>query len=266
MKARLEVLEKLFDTLQNQALEDAERLLQRIRSAAGLSSVLSLGGDDSGDAIPLSSGPSNQPPTSPTSSSASGRPCSSSFMPQSDGNTRDSFSRPPQVRGSLSRLSSASSTSSQLSKDVSDTSTLHARMVLPNQDITKRAVDSFFASTGQLFHVFSRGQVASYLEDIYGSASLSTSLPKKAVCCVACVAAVGVQYKADDFDHGLEAIFYDVARRHFADVFEDRPLESIKVCTLLAMYNIMNKAMVSVAYIGKFLPVITHLFAISVRC
>lgn len=68
------------------------------------------------------------------------------------------------------------------------------------------------------------------------------------------VAAVGVQYKADDFDNGLEGDFYDVARHHFVDVLEDRPLESIKVCALLAMYNIMNKGTVSVAYVGKHPP------------
>jgi hypothetical protein len=80
---------------------------------------------------------------------------------------------------------------------------------------------------------------------------------------VAAVAAVGVQYKADDFDNGLEAIFYDVARHYFADVFEDRPLESMKVCAMLAMYNIMNKATVSVAYVGKLLPLIRQLWQIG---
>ncbi|OIW30222.1 hypothetical protein CONLIGDRAFT_714604 [Coniochaeta ligniaria NRRL 30616] len=251
MKDRLEVLEKLFDTLQNEPPEEAVRLLQRIRSADGLSSVLSLGGEDGADAAPLSDRRSNHPSTSSTSPSASGRPCGSLLQAQRGSVIGYPPFGPPSLSASSPRLSSTPSVSSRVSRDVSDASRLLVRPDLPNQALTTRAVESFFSSTGQLFHVFSRGQVASYLNEIYGSINCLTTSVKKAVCCVASVAAVGVQYKADDFDNGLETIVYEVARRHFVDVFEDRhrPLDSIKVCTLLAMYNIMNKATVSVAYV-----------------
>jgi hypothetical protein len=156
MKARLKVLERLFDTLQNQTPEDAERLLQRIRSADGLPSVISQSEDDSADAAPLPSGPSHQPSTSPASSSASGRPSSSLYQLRSDSSTGDFISRPLPFSGSLAGLSSTPSASSHGSRAVSNASTLLARLVLPSQALTTQAVDSFFASTGQLFHVFSR--------------------------------------------------------------------------------------------------------------
>jgi hypothetical protein len=57
-------------------------------------------------------------------------------------------------------------------------------------------------------------------------------------------------YNPGDFQKGLEKTFYHVSRRFFSEVMEERPLDTIKVCTLTAMHNIMNKATVALAYIG----------------
>ncbi|KAB5531158.1 hypothetical protein GE09DRAFT_1145996 [Coniochaeta sp. 2T2.1] len=240
MKARLETLEKLFDTLQNQAPEDAERLLQRIRSGDELTSLLGFD-PESADAAPPSSDQHDQTSTSPTTSSSSSWQRGGALSRVlNDQSTSDGLS------GGLGS-STGTSTLSRGISDASDTSLL-IRTVLPNQALTAKAVESFFDSTGQLFHLFSKEQIASYMDDIYGCGSPSGQL-KKAVCCVACVAAVAVEYKADDFPIGLGRVFYDIARHHFVVVYEDRPLDGIKVCTLLGMYNIMTKATVSVAYI-----------------
>jgi hypothetical protein len=248
MKARLETLEKLFDSLQNRPPEDAERLLQRIRTADGLTSVLSIGGDDFADSTPPSSLPYEQNTVPPSSSAVSWRPGGSLYQLQTESSVDSVGSRRPPLSGGWSNFSG---TSSPGSRQISDTSTLLIRLLLPNLSLTARAVDSFFASTGKLFHVFSRAQVAVFLDEIFGSGSPSVN-PKEAVCCVACVAAVGVQYNAHDFDPRLDEVFYDVARHYFIDVFESQPLDSIKVCSLLAMFNIMNKSTISVAYVGKF--------------
>ncbi|KAB5575416.1 hypothetical protein GE09DRAFT_592539 [Coniochaeta sp. 2T2.1] len=241
MKARLETLEKLFDTLQNQAPEDAERLLQRIRSGDELTSLLAFD-QESADTAPRSSERYDQTSTSPTSSSSSSWQRGGALSRVlNDHSTRDGLS------GGLGSSAGTSALSRGIS-DASDSSFL-IRMGLPNQALTTKAVECFFDSTGQLFHLFSKAQVASYMDDIYGFGSPSEQL-KKAVCCVACVAAVAVEYKADDFPIGLGRVFYDIARHHFGDVYiTDRPLDGIKVCTLLGMYNIMTKATVSVAYI-----------------
>ncbi|RSL89223.1 hypothetical protein CDV31_015918 [Fusarium ambrosium] len=55
--------------------------------------------------------------------------------------------------------------------------------------------------------------------------------------------------RSDDFDVGTDAVFYDVARHFFENLVEEQPLDAIKACTMLAMYNMMNKATVSLAYI-----------------
>jgi hypothetical protein len=55
----------------------------------------------------------------------------------------------------------------------------------------------------------------------------------------------------DDFSLETETYFYDLARHYFDAVVEYHPLRAIKVCTLLAQYNIMSKCMVSLAYVGE---------------
>jgi hypothetical protein len=258
MKARLETLERLFDTLQNQPTEDAERLLRRIRSARsvdGLSSVLTPGDDEvsDGTARPSSSLPQwEETTTSPTSSS------SSSWWPrggrlsevQSDGySSRDTL--PTSLRSSA-HPPSLPSTLSRAGSDMSDASGM-LRFVLPDRTLTSRAVDSFFASTGKLFHVFSKAQVTALMDEVYAADSSSPSnRMKKMICCVACVAGIGVQYTADDFQRDLDVMYYNIARHYFVDVFEDEGLDALKACTLLAMYNIMNKAIISVGYVGRF--------------
>lgn len=229
-------------------------MLRRIREADGLTSVASLNGSDDdepadGGAVQPSSSSwaltardrgAYPPPPPPSSSSGASRV-------RSDSDVQELLSRQSAMAASLS---SRSATMSVGGRSMADTSTLLVRLIMPNLALTTRAIESFFASTGQLFHVFTRDQIAVFLEDVFGS-SRSAINAKKAVCCMACVAAVGVQYTADNFEPGLDEVFYDVARHYFIDVFEDSPLDAIKVCTLLAMFNIMNKATVSVAYVGK---------------
>jgi hypothetical protein len=130
-------------------------------------------------------------------------------------------------------------------------STFLISLVIPSASTTQAAIDSFFSSSGQLFHVFSREQVSGYFEDVFGSDGCPIPSQKTAICCLAAVAAVGVQYNADDFEAGIDGVFYDVARHFFENLMDEQPLDAIKACTLLAMYNIMNKATVSLAYIGS---------------
>ncbi|KAL2674322.1 hypothetical protein Neosp_012773 [[Neocosmospora] mangrovei] len=87
-------------------------------------------------------------------------------------------------------------------------------------------------------------------KDVFENDGCTMAKQKTAICCLAAVAAVGVQYNGDDFDVGADAVFYDVARHFFENLVEEQPLDAIKACTMLAMYNILNKATVSLAYIG----------------
>lgn len=63
------------------------------------------------------------------------------------------------------------------------------------------------------------------------------------------VAAVGTQHLHEAIYTAVEEAFYDLARHYQDDMLQLYPLDAIKVCTLLAMYNVFNKANVALAYV-----------------
>lgn len=89
-----------------------------------------------------------------------------------------------------------------------------------------------------------------YYRAVFGSDGTVDTSQKLAICCLYSCAAVGIQYTPGDFEQGMEKAFHDVSRRFFPEVMEERPLDTIKVCTLYAMYNILDKATVALAYVG----------------
>lgn len=250
LKSRLQALEELFCALQVKSGEEADRLLQQIRSADDFRSLLDLKHDMS----PLGA-----------SGSSSSSPGVSSLSSPTTGSEPSLGSVTPVRKSAIARLLQESQVgsdtlgkahvpaSSPARRELSaDTSTFLISLVIPSSSITQAAVDSFFSSSGKLFHVFSRNHISGYYENVFGSDGCPVPSQKAAICCLAAVAAVGVQYNADDFELGTDGVFYDVARHFFENLMEEQPLDAIKVCTLLAMYNIMNKATVSLAYIGSY--------------
>ncbi|RSL64861.1 hypothetical protein CEP51_013091 [Fusarium floridanum] len=197
LKSRLEALERLFTTLQAKPTQDANLLLQQIRSSDDIDALLDLEDETS----------------------------------------------PPSLNGSINTSSGISSLSTPTAGSASEEQSVRSATT------TQSAVDSFFNSSGRLFHVFSREQILRYHEDVFVNDGCTVPNQKTAICCLAAVAAVGVQYNSDDFDVGTDAVFYDVARHFFENLVEEQPLDAIKACTMLAMYNMMNKATVSLAYI-----------------
>ncbi|KAG7112207.1 hypothetical protein HYQ44_010402 [Verticillium longisporum] len=228
--------------------EEADRLLQQIRCADDFRSLPDLKDD-----------------TSPLG--VSGSTCishgASSLSSSATGSEEQSLgSVTPARKSALARLYQESHVgddtlgkahvtthSPALRELAADASAFLISLVIPSASITQAAVDSFFSSSGKLFHVFSREQVLGYYKDVFGSDGCPIPSQKTAVCCLAAVAAVGVQYNAGDFDVGIDGVFYDVARHFFGNFIEEQPLDAIKVCALLAMYNIMNKTTASLAYI-----------------
>ncbi|KAM5357082.1 hypothetical protein ACJZ2D_016634 [Fusarium nematophilum] len=233
LKSRLQALEKLFSALQAKPAQDADLLLQQIRSSDDIGALLDLKDD--------------------LSSRTAGTGSEEQSVGSSSSLHQDTVSRSlreTDVGGDALRKANLPTSAPRhrgLSVDVSRSL---VSLVIPSAITTQVAVDSFFSSSGRHFHVFSREQVLRYQEDVFVSDGCTVASKKMAICCLAAVAAVGVQYNGDDFDVGTDGIFYDVARHFFENLMEEQPLDAIKACTLLAMYNIMNKATVSLAYIG----------------
>lgn len=122
-----------------------------------------------------------------------------------------------------------------------------AVLTLPRLDIVQRAIEGFFNCSGKLFHVFSPDQVEYLWEQMM---TRNGVVQRAAMSCVTATAAVGAQYWDTTIQQSVEEECYDMARHCFEMVLETSPLDAIKVCTLLAMYNIMNKTAVAVAWVG----------------
>ncbi|PHH92775.1 hypothetical protein CDD83_5181 [Cordyceps sp. RAO-2017] len=124
---------------------------------------------------------------------------------------------------------------------------------MPDSSTTLKALDGFFSCSGKLFHVFRRQQAMAHYGNVFEAAAAPSEVAddalKASTCCVCAVAAVGCQYAATLFERSVEKSFYDLARYHFEVMVEMYPLDAVKVCTLLTMYNIMNKATVALAYV-----------------
>ena len=200
-KSRSEALEKLFRAIQNCTSEEAESLLQRIRSSEDFLSL-----------------------------------CENTEI-NGQGASQDEAVR-------------------QTSDSVSDTveiqertqnSTIQAILTIPEFEVIQEAIEGFFICSGKLFHVFSREQVAQHYENMVSGSGVDQ---KAGICCVTAVAAVGAQYSASTLSRSIEQSLYNIARHYVETVIEAFPLDAIKVCTLLAMFNIMNKATISLTYVG----------------
>lgn len=71
------------------------------------------------------------------------------------------------------------------------------------------------------------------------------------ICCLMTIAAVGAQYEHGNYVLQTETAFYDIAKHYFDDIVNQEGLDAIKVCILLSMYNVFEKSVVALAYIGK---------------
>lgn len=142
----------------------------------------------------------------------------------------------------LSVASSAHKSLSQLPTSIEES--------LPSNSATQEAVDRYFSSSGELFHPFNRSQVSLLTDAVWINANSDTHSRKADICCLMAVAAAGAQYDVSG-DAGTSSVFYRTAKMYLDNVLEERPLDAIKVCTLLCHYNIMDKPITSLAYAGK---------------
>ncbi|KAK3938739.1 hypothetical protein QBC46DRAFT_439570 [Diplogelasinospora grovesii] len=251
-RSRMKAMEKLFVALKAKPASEAEVLLQRIRATDDILTLV-----DGHDAA---------------SSPSSGSCCSSSGLSSSTwGLSRSSPSssyagpdKPPPrpiPRTSICETTSLGPASlaggaGSVSPPASDRHLLDAsasssliRLVMPSAAITQAALRIFYRLCGRLFHVFSQQQIARYYADLFENDDCPIASQKTAACCVSAVAAVGVHFSPDEFDEGIDTVFYNVATHYFSHFLEEEALDAIKVCSVFAYYNVMNKATAALAYI-----------------
>lgn len=127
-------------------------------------------------------------------------------------------------------------------------------LALLGSPANRKALQLFLQCTGLLFHVFSKTQADAVLEEVLNNAE--TAIAKTSLCEVCAMAAVAAQYLQGNTAPSTGHHFYNVARQYLDDAIVADPLRAMKSCALLAMYNIVTKASVALAFVG--MPPLSH--------
>lgn len=122
---------------------------------------------------------------------------------------------------------------------------------LPSTDILHKCIEAFYEESGKLFHVFSRSHLQAQSQ-ILASRGDKQAL-RLAACELCAVAALGSQYIQETLPEGTEQNLYGVAKHLLEDVVTVDTTRAGKVCTLLGMFNIMNKQKVAMTFVGKLM-------------
>jgi len=229
MKTRLAALEKLVGALQYKSPEEATALLRRMRT---VDDILSLCGSDID--------------TDSTPEPAIARPTATDIVRGPSSNTSPSASTSTDSEGQAGQ--------GNLNQAPLDKKACLIRIMIPSAQQTSAAIRSFYSSSGKLFHVFPQEQADAYYQSVFGLDGIPDLSQKVAIACICSIAAVGIQYNGVDFENGAELVFYEIARHFFVNTVEESPLDAVKVCAMLTMYNIMNKTTVALAFVGKYYP------------
>lgn len=177
-------------------------------------------------------------------------------------------SSPPKIQGGPSRTMSVSSSSASFSGQLFSSAQVASRMSIlqtePSQTINnplvfdyihsqqsnfEKAADTLLKVSGLVFRVYSSEQQQDIFRHVYRGSERPSS--KAAVCELCSLAAVGTQFSGGRIPPNDGDIMYSMAKQFLDDVIAVSPLRALKVVTLLAVYNIVNHATVSLAYIGK---------------
>ncbi|KAK8087360.1 hypothetical protein PG994_002334 [Apiospora phragmitis] len=125
------------------------------------------------------------------------------------------------------------------------------RMAVSETTRIRTAIDAFFESSEQWFLVFTKETIMRYHRDIYVDSFDRPQAVKQAeLCCLCAVAAMGMRYaSADEHALGYSETLYHTSTNYFALLYKILPLDAIKVCTLLANYNIKSKRITALAFV-----------------
>ncbi|KAK8093245.1 nitrate assimilation regulatory protein nira protein [Apiospora kogelbergensis] len=125
------------------------------------------------------------------------------------------------------------------------------RMSLSDTTRIQAAVDAFFKASDNWFLVFNKGTVMRYHGDIYANRPEQPQAMKQAeLCCLCAVAAVGMCFVYNDERAlGYSETLYQTSTHYFALLYKILPLDAIKVCTLLATFNIKNQRTTALAFV-----------------
>ncbi|XPS91775.1 hypothetical protein M3J09_001184 [Ascochyta lentis] len=129
--------------------------------------------------------------------------------------------------------------------DLSDSATLSATL-RSQGDVLTEAFSIFLKCTSSIFHVYTQEEVDALLSK---SLETDTQTPLSTLCEVCAVAAVGSRFSRSRISPELGEYYSSVTKQLLDECIEKTPLQAVKVCALLAMCNIINKATAAFAYV-----------------
>lgn len=131
--------------------------------------------------------------------------------------------------------------------DFSDTALLASALRLQSA-IFKHAFSVFLQCTAKIFHIYTQDEVDNLLDS---SLRESKTIPLHTICEACSIAAVGSRYSRSQIapEHG--DYYFTVAKQLLDDCIEKAPLQAVKVCAMLVVCNLINKATSAFAYVGK---------------
>lgn len=133
------------------------------------------------------------------------------------------------------------------------------RMSVSDTARIQAAVDAFFERSEKWFLVFAKETILGYHRDIYfDSQDLRQAVKQAELCCLCAVAAIGMRHAhPDELTLGYSETLYHTATNYFALLYRILPLDAIKVCTLLANFNIKSKRTTALAFVETGLSLCT---------
>lgn len=228
-----------LDFMRSKPLSDARILLDRLRASQNAVSFLRSFQAPESSSSPNTPNTPNTPGSDRRTSDVTGSqdsqsasPCSLvPSIPLSDDNYLSQSS-------AIDRNGSVGRTGNGLGCDISEM--LPNGITFPSEHLLRDCVNQFYTSSGKLFHVLSQQIMESHLNKLYGGGNAGNL--RVALCEVCCVAAVGALYMKKQCQQ--EDAMYYVARALLDEAIQENPLHAAKCCTLLCMFNILNKATV----------------------
>jgi hypothetical protein len=248
-KKRMEVLEKLVEALRSRPNTEAEELLSRIRTTDDISSILETRSRVLPDSAAMSA--------SNTSVERSGGSASAAELsrPRVDVSSDCVFrnAATAQHLGKGDYMNSLEVRQPYAAALTANRPVTLLRLLLPDPTVTKNAIISFTSCSGKLFQVFTKEQMDQFYHSIFQHPEISLDTVKSEIGCLMAAAAVGAQYDPDQFGSEIKNTFYNIANYFFVSILEEEPIRAIKVCALLAQYNVFDKNTVAIAHVGQYI-------------
>lgn len=117
--------------------------------------------------------------------------------------------------------------------------------------IFETAIDFFFKCAGDLFHLYTREQAQTLVEETIRNDDVHVK--KTSLCQLCAIAAVASHYTKDPTLTQFRKRFYSLAKQYLTDLIIQSPMNAMKTCILLTMHDITVKNPAALSFSGKSL-------------